>query len=261
MCGGDEFMALLKCTNCGHDVSEYAEACPECGMSVSEMKKELETEILQCPECGSDVLETAEVCSNCGIPVSIIKEEMKNGVWCKINKRWKNITWIKERLLELDDDYYEHYKYIFYQEMLGKESADKCMKKYLFQKNLRKEDPLYKYYSNVYMSNARLRDDVEKKCNLSPYVTSSEFLYKLMESDFKLDFFEGKTYDDWNKEMVKRAEAAFAKMAPMVRCPYCKSTDVKKLSLTGKALSIGGLGILSNKIGKTYQCNNCKSTW
>ncbi|MCI8293123.1 MAG: hypothetical protein HFH53_06260 [Hespellia sp.] len=87
---------------------------------------------------------------------------MKNGVWCKINKRCKNIIWIKERLLELDDDYYEHYKYIFYQQMLGKESEDKCMVKYLAPKNLRKGDPLYKYYSDVYFSSFRLLEDVEK---------------------------------------------------------------------------------------------------
>lgn len=42
-------------------------------------------------------------------------------------------------------------------------------------------------------------------------------------------------------------------------CPYCKSTNVKKISLTGKALSIGTLGLFSKKIGKQWHCNKCNS--
>ena len=44
-----------------------------------------------------------------------------------------------------------------------------------------------------------------------------------------------------------------------VHCPYCNSTNVNKISGTKKAMSIIGFGILSNKIGKQWHCNNCKS--
>lgn len=43
------------------------------------------------------------------------------------------------------------------------------------------------------------------------------------------------------------------------KCPICGSTNIEKLSFTKKVISIGGLGILSNKIGKTWKCNNCGS--
>lgn len=46
-----------------------------------------------------------------------------------------------------------------------------------------------------------------------------------------------------------------------VHCPYCNSTNVNRISSTKKAMSIIGFGILSNKIGKQWHCNNCKSTW
>lgn len=46
---------------------------------------------------------------------------------------------------------------------------------------------------------------------------------------------------------------------PQVRCPFCNSTNVNKISGTKKAMSIIGFGILSNKIGKQWHCNNCKS--
>ena len=44
-----------------------------------------------------------------------------------------------------------------------------------------------------------------------------------------------------------------------VHCPYCNSTNVNRISSTKKAMSIIGFGILSNKIGKQWHCNNCKS--
>lgn len=43
------------------------------------------------------------------------------------------------------------------------------------------------------------------------------------------------------------------------KCPTCGSTNIEKISFAKKAISIGGLGILSNKIGKQWHCNNCKS--
>lgn len=55
----------------------------------------------------------------------------------------------------------------------------------------------------------------------------------------------------------RRRTAAIA--ANSVKCPYCKSANVKKLSFTGKALSVGTLGLFSKKIGKQWHCNKCNS--
>lgn len=45
------------------------------------------------------------------------------------------------------------------------------------------------------------------------------------------------------------------------KCPTCGSTKIRKISGTKKAASILGFGILSNNIGKTYECLNCKYKW
>ena len=45
------------------------------------------------------------------------------------------------------------------------------------------------------------------------------------------------------------------------KCPICGSTNLKKLSFTNKAISVGVFGLLSNKINKTWECKNCKSTF
>lgn len=42
-------------------------------------------------------------------------------------------------------------------------------------------------------------------------------------------------------------------------CPYCNSTNIKKIGIGGRALSAWTLGLAGSKIGKQWHCNNCKS--
>lgn len=46
---------------------------------------------------------------------------------------------------------------------------------------------------------------------------------------------------------------------PTVTCPYCQSTNTKKISGTSRFMSTGIFGLASGKIGKQWHCNNCKS--
>ena len=45
------------------------------------------------------------------------------------------------------------------------------------------------------------------------------------------------------------------------KCPTCGSTNVKHISTLNRAVSIGVFGLFSSKIGKNYECLNCKSKW
>lgn len=51
------------------------------------------------------------------------------------------------------------------------------------------------------------------------------------------------------------------KRASQVTCPYCKSTNVKKLGNMDRALSFAAWGFASNKVGKNFKCKNCGSTF
>lgn len=44
-------------------------------------------------------------------------------------------------------------------------------------------------------------------------------------------------------------------------CPTCGSTNLKKISGLSKASSVAMWGLLSQKIKKTYHCNNCGYEW
>ena len=54
-------MALIKCKECGREISNKASACPNCGNPIERG--------LVCNECGTTINETDEVCPNCGNPL------------------------------------------------------------------------------------------------------------------------------------------------------------------------------------------------
>lgn len=59
-----ETMAIIKCPECGHEVSDAADRCPNCGVSIA-------GNIKSCPDCGRVVLRNAEACPSCGAKLSV----------------------------------------------------------------------------------------------------------------------------------------------------------------------------------------------
>lgn len=59
-------------------------------------------------------------------------------------------------------------------------------------------------------------------------------------------------------EELRRKMAAIPDR-PRVQCPYCKSFHTKKISATSRMFSTNLFGLASNKIGKQWHCNSCKS--
>ncbi len=53
-------MALIKCSECGGDISSSAKTCPHCGIKIS---------LSKCPECGRKLKGDESNCPDCGYPV------------------------------------------------------------------------------------------------------------------------------------------------------------------------------------------------
>ena len=53
-------MALIKCKECGSEISSTAKSCPHCGYK---------NDNKVCPECGNSVGTNDKVCSSCGFPL------------------------------------------------------------------------------------------------------------------------------------------------------------------------------------------------
>lgn len=63
-------MALIKCPECGKEVSDKAAVCPNCGVEIAPD----EVKAVICPECGSEIDPAQNICKNCGYdPVRIAK--------------------------------------------------------------------------------------------------------------------------------------------------------------------------------------------
>lgn len=54
-------MALVKCEECGNEMSDRAKACPSCGR---------ENNYIFCPECGKKLSNKAFLCPDCGYTVN-----------------------------------------------------------------------------------------------------------------------------------------------------------------------------------------------
>lgn len=50
-------MALVRCEECGNEMSDHAKACPSCGY---------ENNFMFCPECGKKISRRAFSCPECG---------------------------------------------------------------------------------------------------------------------------------------------------------------------------------------------------
>lgn len=50
-------MALIKCSECGKEMSDHAKMCPNCGC---------DNNIMFCPECDKQLSTKASMCPNCG---------------------------------------------------------------------------------------------------------------------------------------------------------------------------------------------------
>lgn len=51
-------MAIIKCPECGHQISDKAPVCPNCGVEIS-------GKVIRCPNCGEVYFKEQEMCPNC----------------------------------------------------------------------------------------------------------------------------------------------------------------------------------------------------
>ena len=56
--------------------------------------------------------------------------------------------------------------------------------------------------------------------------------------------------------MQKLMEQVHSSVSSKPRCPTCGSTNVTKIDAIDRAVSIGTLGIFSNKINKSFKCKD-----
>jgi len=175
--------------------------------------------LLKCFECNHDVSEYADKCTNCGCPIELIKQYANNPkenekLFTIINGQKKDVTYFVNTILS---------------EAYEKEEIDlkEFRNKLLNELDIFPED----FACEVY------------ECNGAPKEINCESAKKRLEK--------------WERAYNKQA----ALNATKPKCPHCQSTNISKISGTERAVSVIGLGILSNKINKSFKCKSCGYTW
>ena len=127
----------------------------------------------------------------------------------------------------------------------------------------------------------------DKYCNFCGYSSFTEFSFEDIDDDnwskkrtaqiradqaslYGNPEFSLRHYNKRLKEEKRRDERSFylnqqrAKNPPsknIPKCPTCGSTNVDKISTLNRAVSIGFLGLASDKIGKQFCCKDCGYKW
>ena len=98
------------------------------------------------------------------------------------------------------------------------------------------------------------------------FETSKEYTAICEDCKCSLIFLDNADYDTELAEKVKNApkydptqDPNSPYYIPVIKCPYCSSTDTSKISAMGRVVSTGLFGLGSKKIGKQWHCNKCKS--
>lgn len=104
---------------------------------------------------------------------------------------------------------------------------------------------------------------IETKYTLEDYLNiEHNEANKTIEEEYIIDnpeFSEEAKQARLEKERHDRIYGHSSSSSSAVKCPYCKSTNVSKISTAGRAVSVGLFGLASGKIGKQWHCNKCKS--
>ena len=99
-----------------------------------------------------------------------------------------------------------------------------------------------------------------KKCQECYHFDTSKEFSKLCPScNSEMEFQFNANGDTDLAEQRKNQTPIVPSSKPIITCPYCQSTNTKKIGVIGRSVSTGLFGFGSSKIGKQWHCNNCKS--
>lgn len=118
-----------------------------------------------------------------------------------------------------------------------------------------------------YCKSQLIRTDVE--CDMFDYWDNIEEINKMLYKKYNIA--NNPKYDlkavqkrlDDEKENLSLAHSSATDPTlrgnNLVSCPYCKSTNVRKIGMVSRGVSVGLFGLASKKIGKQWHCNQCRS--
>lgn len=117
-------------------------------------------------------------------------------------------------------------------------------------------------FGNKYDDNHNLIETLigARKLDLKPQTPKSHYYDEpVIRRDQLVDPYNPPTWNSaWTTGFTFKPKSQ--PTTPTITCPYCKSTDCKKISVLSKAGSVALWGIFAlGKTTKQFHCNNCKA--
>lgn len=271
-------MALIKCPECGKEISDKAPACIHCGFPLSLVEKQNEPNITTLKN--DDIKESTVNDSPSTSPNGYSLELLDYG-----NKKTQVALALKNTLKMKDA------------EALELVASAPC---YLFRDKQEREimpmihklDTLPVEY-NLYMEGKLKRHKTKVEINKpliqastsysSVPIRTTSYTKKIMCPNcsslieetsrvcpicgfdgigsylLKLEREKQEKIRDYTHDYEPITPRESVKNVP--KCPTCQSTNIKKVSTASKAGSVFMWGLLSQKVKKQWHCNNCGYEW
>ena len=260
-------MALIKCPECGKEISDKAPACIYCGFPISLLNGQSQ----QCLDKENNIIKESGLSSKTGYSIELLDYG---------NKKVQVATVLKSALKLKDVEALELVAstpcYIF------KDKSEQIIAPIIQKLNTLPIE--YKLYQDGTLKRHKTKIEIEKpvvqisyresatsyakkiKCpNCSSLIaeTSRECpicgfdgigSYLLQLEQKKQSKIIDYTHD---YETIASRESTYN----VPKCPTCQSTNIKKVSTASKAGSVFMWGLFSQKIKKQWHCKNCGYEW
>lgn len=191
--------------------------------------------LIECPMCGKMISPNAAMCPNCGEP-------MKKKAESNTNEEQK-----EEHL---------NNKYSLILEEPGETPSDVLYKLIdLLGTNIDTAMEMIKYNPYLLLDDLKLEEAQDYKSKLES--VGAIVCIVLDEETSPINYFKNNNRED--TEDIKQTRDIEDNA---IKCPNCKSINVKKISGLSKTGSVALFGIFSiGKLTKTYECNQCEYRW
>ena len=221
--------------------------------------------LIKCPECKNDVSEYANKCPNCGCPIEVIKNK---------NNQIKDI---ETKIKDLESKNRKSTKAEEFQRVLDVTKIPKNKPRInvfliigtimvvagigIMIMMIGDIDGILMFYSICLI----IVGIIIFLIGCSSLKESQRMYEQLKDNpeeyrkQLALKYYHNIKSQENAKERAKERKQSKAYTISRVKCPYCKSTNTKKLSVTSKAGSVAMFGLMSNKVGKQWHCNSCGS--
>lgn len=221
--------------------------------------------LIKCPECEKDVSDKAEHCPNCGFGIRQYIEDIKRQEEIQKNRENKRKEYEKEIVIPdvPKKEFTEHEEMMILIWSIGSIALLGIFFFILFNSEGFLSDMiiyLLLLIGLVIVFVALIKSTInDRNIRYNNEKLTYDKAVKNFE-EYKKSKVNEKLYLDDLLEQVSQVNITnHADNIP--HCPTCQSTNIKKISGTSKVASVALWGIFSQKVKKTYHCNNYGYEW